>query len=665
LTLVCWGATAHARDGGKERSSVPDDLTSVSLEDLTRIRITSVAKKQQTVAEAPAAVYVVTSEDIRRMGATSIPEALRFVPGVQVARIDASKWAVSVRGFNGRFSNKLLALIDGRPIYSTLFSSVFWEMYDIPMDDVDRIEVVRGPGATIWGSNAVNGVINVITKPVAETLGGSASVQGGSYDGVLTTIRYGGKGAGGVYRAYAKTQQHISSPEDSLGVPDEDGWKSLRSGLRYEAATSDRDQIELQAGIHRMDGTQRTYGPLLAPPYTSFALTRDEAVTGFVLGRWRRTVSERSEIALQAYYDRLSKSEAGIYGLAVTAAEIELQHRFRPTDRLDLNWGVAYRAVLDRLDESEQLHVADRKRSYRYASVFVQAETHLIPDKLSLTTGVRLERNTLGGLALEPTASLLWTPSRRTSFWAAASQAARAPSRSEQDVRFDVSGIEVSPGLPGLISIVPSPQLDYEVATAYEGGFRTDWRDRLTADIAVFESRYRDLAQVVQLPPVFENGATPHLLIPIQLQNFGRDRRRGVELALKWRALESWDLAGTIATLTSGLSSPDAPLGSAGSSSPRDQFSLQSHWRFRRRIELSASVAHTGPIGATGFLNESLRLPGYFRTDVRLEWKRWSGTSLSIGVQDACAGRYEFHPESISVASPVRRNVYGRIGWGF
>jgi iron complex outermembrane receptor protein len=664
--LALYGAGVSLWAAGKGAGDLPDDLTGVSLEDLSRIRITSVAKKEQSLSKAAAAVFVVTAEDIRRMGATSIPEALRFAPGVQVARIDAGKWAVSVRGFNGRFSNKLLVLIDGRPIYSPLFASVFWEMYDIPMDDVERIEVVRGPGATMWGANAVNGVINVITKPVSETQGGSASVQAGSYDGPLTTIRYGGKGVGGAYRVFAKTQQHLASPQDGLDVPVRDGWRSLRVGFRYEAAISDRDQIEILGGAHRMDGEQRTNGPLLRPPFRQFALTDHEAATRFTLARWRRTFSERSELSLRAYYDHVDKREEAIFGLATNTVEVELQHRFRHSDRLDLTWGGAYRSVSDRVDESPVLKDTEPRKTYRYASVFLAEEAQLLPEKLYLTAGVKLEENTFGGFALEPTLRLLWAPSRRTSVWAAASRAERAPARSDNSTSFDLAALAVSPTAVGLVRIVPNLEADYEVVNAYEAGFRTNWRERWSLDVALFENHYRSLARVEQLTPTYVPGADPFLLIPVQQRNTGNERSRGAELSVQWRPSESWDLAGTATLLASRIGAAGGAFGPPGKSAPDTQFSARSNWRLRRNLDLSLSALRYGAVDAIGVLHPDIVLPGYVRGDARLEWRRPGGMRLSVGVQDAFpGGRHEIYPESSDVGSPVRRNVYGRVEWGF
>lgn len=644
---------------------LPRDLTEFSLEDLTRIKVTSVAKKQQTLSRVAAAIYVVTSEDIRRMGATSIPEALRFVPGLQVARIDANKWAVSARGFNGRFSNKLLVFIDGRSIYSPLFSGVFWEIYDLPMEDIERIEVVRGPGATMWGANALNGVINVITKAASETQGGLAAVQVGSLDGPISTVRYGGKGAGGRYRLSTKTQQRRSSPDDALSTPVEDGFRSMVAGFRYESNLNDRDTIEIHAGAHRMDGTQRAFAPILEPPFSRISIADQGASNSFVLGRWRRSISERSEASLQAYYDHVSKLENTSYRASVHVVDLDFQHRFQHGGRLELTWGGGYRAVADTIQGATALRVDEPSRRYQYVNAFVQEEIQILPEELYATVGAKFERHTFGGFASEPSARLLWAPTRRTAFWAAASRAARAPSRGERDVHFDLVVLPLSPAAPGLASLIPNPDLDYEYMTSFEAGFRAS-RNRWSLDVAVFDNHYRDVADFELLQPRLVLEPSPHFLIPVQMRNTRRGSTSGVEVSVKSRVLESLELEGSTTLLDPGAGFASEPSGLDRVQNPARQYTAGTHWRFRRDLELDLAAGYTGSIAAAGVVFLGQRLPSYVRGDARLEWTRPSGMRISVGVRDALRpGRYEFDPESIGVASPVGRNVYGRVDWGF
>ncbi len=664
ITLALALASAAATSPGLAQE-VPADLTEFSLADLTRIEVTSVAKKQQSLAQSAAAVYVVTAEDIRRMGATSLPEALRFVPGVQVARIDAGKWAVSARGFNGRFSNKLLVLIDGRSIYSPLFSGVFWEMYGVPMEHIERIEVIRGAGATMWGANAMNGVINVITKSASETQGGASSVRLGTLDGPVSSLRYGGRAGGGAYRVFTRTQQRRDSPDDSFPVPADDGWRSMQAGFRYEIDLSDRDAIEIHSGSYRMSGAQRSFGPTLAAPHQRIAIEDHETSTDFILGRWNRSISDRNQLSLQAYYDRAGKRDGSAYASHAEVLDFELQHRLRHTDWLELTWGAGRRTIADRVEGGPNLYIAMPRRRFHVHNAFVQEEARLLGESLFVTLGAKLEHNTFGGNALQPTAKLLWSPTEQTSFWAAVSRAARAPSRGESDIRFDVATVPFN-GLAGLVRLTPNPNLGYETMTAYEAGFRTARGERWTLDLAVFENRYRNLAGIELLDPALVREPRLHVLVPVRFDNSGASRNRGLEASLKLNVTGKWDLEAVAAWLDSGFRRTGDPLVTGGSQDPSAQHSLRSNWSLRRNLELNLAAGYTRSIAAAGFFLTGQRIPGYVRADARLEWRRSNGMRFSVGVQDALRpSRYEFDPESLSIASPVGRNVYSQLEWGF
>jgi len=309
----------------------------MSLEELGEIQVTSVSRKRQSIESSAAAVFVVTAQDIRRSGALSIPEALRFVPGVEVARVDANQWAVSVRGFNGLLSNKLLVLIDGRTIYTPLFSGVHWDMHDLPMEMIERIEVIRGPGATMWGANAVNGVINVITKKAGDTAGGSTRAGFGSQDGPTATVRYGGAVGAGRYRIYARRQNRRASPETERTWPGSDPWRSDRGGFRFDLPLGERDELQIQGDVHQSAGRQRVSLP---PQRIAFA---DEirSTAGNVLARWTRTLSERSDLRVQAYYDGMTRDEGVLLGYRAHTFDAEFQHRIEHSERWETTWAEA------------------------------------------------------------------------------------------------------------------------------------------------------------------------------------------------------------------------------------------------------------------------------------------------------------------------------------
>jgi iron complex outermembrane receptor protein len=283
----------------------PRDLTALSLEELMNIEVTSVSKKEQKLSQAAAAVYVITQEDIRRSGATSIAEALRMAPGVQVARMNGSKWAISARGFNGRFANKLLVLIDGRSVYTPLFSGVYWDVQDTLLEDIDRIEVIRGPGATMWGANAVNGVINIITKAASQTQGGLVSAGGGTEERGFGGLRYGGPlGPNSHYRLYAKysKRNHLWT-ESGLGAPDE--WDALRGGFRMDLNLSRHDSLTLQGDLYRNQEAQRLDLVSLSPPFRRSLRDDYKPAGGNVLGRWRHSWKGSEKIGRASCRERV------------------------------------------------------------------------------------------------------------------------------------------------------------------------------------------------------------------------------------------------------------------------------------------------------------------------------------------------------------------------
>ena len=604
------------------------------------------------------------------MGAMSIPEALRIVPGLHVARIDAGRWVVASRGWSGRFSNKLLVLIDGRSVYTPLFSGVYWEIHDIPMEDIERIEVIRGPGATMWGANAVNGVINVITKSAAATPRTLVSTVAGSLSGSMTTLRHGGSAGEGRYRAYAKYHNRLSSPDDDFPLAPEDGWRSMRGGLRYDQTLSQRDELTLHGELHSTEGGQRAF---TAAPGNAAQLVSHQRIggdSGFLLGRWTRSASESSELAVQSYYDATHVYEGGTYEVSLKTFDVEARHRFQHSGRGELTWGGGYRIASSEITPSELLHPQQVQRRTHYRNAFAQEEVQLRPDELYVTLGAKLEHNSLGGFALQPTARTLWRPNDRLSAWASISRAARSPSLGEQDVRFDVASTQLA-GTVAVISLFPNPDLRNEILTAYETGVRFTPDKRFSFDVATFYNSYEDARQAAIGRPFFEGGSTTRLVIPMRFDNQAMVCTRGLEVATVWRAASWWRLTASHSALRIHESRPGAPsqteaLEVIEGRSPSHQTKVFSNWRLTRHVELDATAVRVGPITAAGFFRRGETFPAAVQADLRLGWRASERVRLSVGVQNLFdVERTEFEPESLSIASPVGRNVYGRVVWSF
>jgi len=321
-----------------------DNILSLDIEDLLNIEVTSVGKKQQTLSDAAAAIFVITEDDIRQSGVTSIPEALRMAPGIEAAKINSSKWAISSRGFNGRAANKLLVMIDGRTVYTPSFSGVYWEVQDTVLEDIERIEVIRGPGATLWGANAVNGVINIITKNTVDTQGTLAILGGGTYEKAFSTLRHGGQINEDTYaRAYIKGSKRGNNELLSGGMADDD-WKTFQSGGRIDSQLNHSDRFTIQGDFYQGKLSEEIHSPILTAPYSLHTNKTTDTSGANILGRWQHAESLSSDYTLQAYYDYTSREDAAT-GVDHHIFDLDFNHHFSFQEHHDVVWGVGYRYI--------------------------------------------------------------------------------------------------------------------------------------------------------------------------------------------------------------------------------------------------------------------------------------------------------------------------------
>ncbi len=662
LLLATLALGAGSDPGAVE--SVPDDLTEISLETLGQIKVTSVSKKRQDLSKAAAAVYVVTSEDIRRSGAISIPEALRMVPGIHVGRIDSNKWAVASRGFGGRFANKLLVLIDGRTVYNPLFSGVFWDVDDIPLETIERIEVIRGPGATLWGSNAVNGVINIITKSAKQMQGGRVIVGTGNQEGQFGSIHQGGVVGKGHYRAHAKWSDRNPMPSD---LPFRaDPWESLRGGARFDFELSEKDQLMVEGDLFRSDGGQLNLIADLQRP-VRFAPGAVKNSGGHILARWDRKISARQDISLQSYVSRQQRTEQFLYSLSLWTQDAEFQHRYDHSSRGELIWGVGHRLVKDEIGSDTVFSTAIPNRDLRYMNGFVQEEWQLKRDELYLTAGSKFEESTFGGFQIQPTIRALWSPRPERSVWVAASRAVRAPSRAERDGQLNLLLIPSAAPLPLLVGTIPSPQFRNETLAAYEGGFRLQPMPRVSFDASGFYNSYNSLRSSGPLEPrpVFDDGP-PHIFLPIQFRNEGTAAATGAELASKVRLAEWWRVTGTYSFLNIKFRGGIGEETFTARLSPKHQVGMLNYWDLPSNFKLDTALYYAGDIIALTATNPGEALPAYIRADIRLEWRPNDRWDFSVSGQNLFGGdRIEFQPETLGLASKIGQQVRGRISFSF
>lgn len=474
---------AHAVDNSR---SVLD----LGLEELMQIMVTSASKKAQPLAETAAAVFVISADDIHRSGATNVPEALRLAPGVQVAAIGRNKWSVSIRGFNSRFANKLLVMVDGRAIYNPAFSGVFWEHHDIPLRNIARIEVIRGPGGSLWGANAVNGIINIITHAAEDTQGGllSAAVAEASAGSVFA--RHGWALDEETHLRLHASAQAVEGGEAVAGGKGPDDWNSRQTGFRLDV-TRDGDSYSLQGALSAYTAGDAITAFTAAAPYAGIVSSDGAGKTAHLLGRWEGRTDTGGH-SLQAYLDH-GDHDVGVFRYRNNTFDVEYQRRVG-TEAHDLVWGLGHRVNGDRVYGSPHVFMADTGKSFSLYSAFVQDDITLEPRRWRLTLGSRFEHNDFTGFEVQPNIRLLWTPTTADSAWVAVSRAVRTPSRGETASTAFIAPPSASSPIP--LATVGDPNMGAETLIALDLGWRRQWTPTLTSELAAFHYRYADLRGV-------------------------------------------------------------------------------------------------------------------------------------------------------------------------
>jgi len=635
------------------------DLTDLSLEDLMNIEVSSVSKKLETRREAAAAVYVLTAEDIRRSGATSVAEVLRNVPGISVARLDANKWAVTSRGFNGRFANKLLVLIDGRTVYTPLFAGVFWDVQDLALEDVERIEVIRGPGGTLWGSNAVNGVINITTKHARDTQGGLLHGIVGTEDRMIGTLRYGGTlGEDTYYRVFAKS---FDRDEGALasGGSGGDGWHMTHLGLRLDAEPWSEDRLTVlgdvyEGGAGTTDIVSYPYPPFMWP-LTSY----QDLSGGNLVLRWQHEHSDRSDTAFQVYYDRTNRADE-VTGDDRDTIDIDFQHHLEIGQRHDIVWGAGYRYTKHFATNTRHVVFDPKNRQDDIFSAFIQDEIAFLDEHVRLTLGMKVEHNDYTDFEFQPNARIAWVPNERHCVWTAVSRAVRIPARAETDVHINAAGFPF-----GLARVSGWADVDAESLVAYEIGYRYTPSNRVTLDLAAFYNRYQRLRTAEFWWPSFEWWPLPpHVVLNVVGGDQMDGITRGVEAGIAFQAMSWWQVRANYSVFDIALDvyskTPDFYSIETEGSVPQNKVCLESRMDLSHNVELDAMFRYVDEL-------ESFDLDGYCSLDVRLAWAPREDLEVAIVGQNLTDNqRPEFEAAFLpSVATEVERAVYASILWRF
>jgi len=641
-------------------------LKNLSLEQLSRIQVTSATKEPTSAFRSPVAIYVLTGEDIRRAGVTTIPDALRLVPGVEVAQIDASKWSIGIRGFGTRLSRSVLVLIDGREVYTPLFAGTYWEVQDTLLEDIDRIEVIRGPGGTIWGPNAVDGVINIITKSTKDTTGAFASTGGGSHEQGFFNSRYGGGDPNGLtWRVYGKG--FTRGPEDHPGQDNFDDWRGVQSGFRADWS-SGRDAFTLSGDAYKQEDGERVSVTTYTPPSTGNADGYENLSGANLLFKWKRTFSEGNDFQLQVYYDRTNRLEPNL-GEDRDTVDLDVLQRTKLGAHQELLYGLGARVSDGRFNEvASGLVFFPFNRPDYLLSAFLEDDITLNPHWM-LTLGSKVLRTNYIGFNAEPSARLMFTPTPRQTFWTSYTHALRTPSDGEEDFYLS-SFIGQANGLPLFARFNANPRFAPEQLNAYELGYRRLITSNLYVDLAGFFNHYHDLfseditgGYSLQTTLPFPAPALPptYILLPAQFQNDLYGATYGGEIAPEWRATRFWRLRGSYSFLRMSLkpaATHTISLGPASDqgSSPQHEISIDSSFDLSSRLQLDLIYRY---VSALPYQN----VRGYSTGDARFAYSLNRHLGLSL------VGENLLQPDHVEyIGDPggpvaIRRSVYAALSW--
>jgi iron complex outermembrane recepter protein len=643
----------------------PPDLTDKSLEDLMNIEVTSVSKKEEKLSRTASAVFVITAEDIRRSNALNIPDLLRMVPGLDVAQINANTWAISARGFNGRFSNNLLVLLDGRNVYTPTFDGVFWDVLDLPLENIERIEVIRGPGGSVWGANAVNGVINIIQKKASETKGAMIVVGGGNVDQGFGTTQYGGSlGKSVDYRVYGKyfNQDHF---EDPAGQSGGDGWHILRGGFRTDSALSSKDTLTVQGDVYTgREGDPGVFLPSVTSPGLVEVIQQVNLAAGYLQSIWNHVYSNGSDSTLQVSFDAYDRDD--VLREVRKTLSADFHHHFPWGKRQDFVWGLGYRFSTSHTDGGLSVSLNPADLNTQVFSSFIQDEIALAPDRLYLTVGAKLEHDYYTGFGFWPSARMAWNLSEHHMFWAAISDAGRTPSSIDTALRLNFAGFAEPDGTPVLVGLVGNPHFKTEGLVAYEGGYRATVLRRLTIDFTAYYNNYGHQQTTEPATPFFETSPPPpHLFLPSTYENLMHGGTHGAEITANWQVTSRWTLSPgydfeRIHMHVNPASQDTTSAPELEGTDPHQQAQLRSH------LDLSHGLAWD----TSAYFVDRLvffKIPSYTQLDTGLTWQCTKRISLGMVGQNLTRdGHLEFVDTTQSARSTlIKRGGYAKLTWHF
>jgi iron complex outermembrane receptor protein len=617
-----------------------------SLEDLMETEVTSVSRYPQTLLDTPSAIQVISTDDLRRSGAATIPQALELADNLDVAQKNPHDWAISARGFNSNLGDKMLVLVDGRSVYSPLFSGVFWNAQDYLLEDVSRIEAISGPGGTLWGANAVNGVINITTKGAQDTQGAYAEAGAGSGLHDLVGARYGGALAPNVYyRVYGK---YMSFEDATLpsGKNANDGWGQTQGGFRIDALPSPKETLTLQGDVYSGDLDAESLGVA-------------RLAGGNVLGRWTKRFEDDSDVSLQVYYEQTRLDDpfgaspfdpAGHLVDRLETYDIDFQHHLHLGDLNQVIWGAGYRWTDDDIrQQAPNFGFLPAALNQGLYNAFVQDEIELHPG-VFLTVGTKLEHNDFTGREWEPNVRLRWALSARQSLWAAVSRAVRTPSRLDRDL--------TEPTPPKTL-IAGSADFDSETVIAYELGYRLQFDAKASASISTFVNDYDHLRSL---------DLTPVTVLPLHYENDLVGRTYGTEVSATWQAADWWQLRGGYDLLEEHVwvrsGGFDFEHALDETADPKYQFRIHSAMDFTRDLDFDSDLRFVDDLRVNNG-GVPAAVPGYFELNLRLAWRATRRLELSV------VGQNLLHPSHLEFGPPgptqeqIQRTLFAKVAWRY
>lgn len=617
--------------------------------------VTSASKKGEDPFDTPSAIYVISQEDIRNSGVTSVPEALRMVPGLQVAQIDSHSWAISSRGFNRQYSSRLRVLIDGKAVIYPLFSGVFWEEQDVVLEDIDRIEVIRGPGGTTWGENAITGIINIITKHAKNTVGTYLSTTYGDHHRHIVEARHGHQLAENTYaRTYLKYTEREASKQLGAGNRN-DEWSNSKAGIRLDHQFHNQ-QLTVHANIHRgTDGEYFSYIPTLAEPYQQEDKKDRETDNVSLLLNWKM-VNGTTANTLQTYIDYYKThvgSNNDVLDIHFLNYDIDFQQTTQWASRQEVSWGMGYHLYQDKVLGMDQLiYTPTHLTGSRYNS-FIQNTSELMENVLYLTLGSKIEHHYYTGLEYQPSIKLAWYPSDKETVWASVARAVRAPTRFERGAEQRVRGTE-----DGYIGVIGDEQFEAEKSVSYEIGYRVKPHLGIMVDSTLFFATYTDLRSYSPIA-TYED-----IAVPLLVTNNASGSSYGLEIAAQWQINSRWRVEGAYSFFDIEFDVPETDNFADGLGNPEHQFNIRSHVKITPSITFDTNWYFVDTLEVNEFQKE--KIPSYHRLDAQLSWGILPNMMVHIVGQNLLDEHHqEFSERFLSTPGEISRNLYTKLTWEF